>query len=665
MATPRDLLRSVARGTLPPALLGLAACASTTSMRDGSPAQPVIESRVIPVLVETGLRFRDLNRNGRLDPYEDWRLSAAERAHDLRRRMTLEEKAGTMMHANPPSTASATIPGAGTAWDVPGIRSLLLDKHITSFLNRLNTDVADMARQVNALQAMAEQGRLGIPVSLSTDPRNQFRFSQGVSVAAGAFTQWPDPPGMAATGDVALVRRYADSIRQEYLAVGIRVALSPMADLTVNPRWHRTNGTFGSDPAQSARFVRAYVEGMQNGSGGIGRDSVVSVVKHWVGYGATAPDGFDAHNHYGRHLGATSTDIERHIEPFTGAFAARVGGVMPSYSLPGENLRIAGATGAIERVGIGFNRQMLTEVLRGRFGFDGVVVSDWQITDDCTTSCRDGAPLGQKPGPADIAMPWGVDHLSKAERFAKAVHAGVDQFGGAKEPEFIVDNVKAGRLGIDAVDRAVQRILEQKFRQGLFENPYVDGDAASRIVGNAGFKAMALQAQRRSAVLIQHNGGALPLRAAGTRLWLYRVDPAVARQRGFTVVDRPEDADVALMSLSTPYEMLHPQHFFGSRYREGATGFKDGAEDFETFKRVSAMRPTVVSLYLERPADISRLAGSAAAIVGNFGISPEALFDVLTGVHAPQGRLPYDLPWTGAQATAEGLALRLGEGLRY
>ncbi|MBB1633413.1 hypothetical protein A9975_21460 [Cupriavidus sp. UME77] len=134
----------------------------------------------------------------------------------------------------------------------------------------------------------------------------------------------------------------------------------------------------------AARLVQAYVSGMQNGSQGMGRESVVSVVKHWVGYGATMPDGFDAHNYYGRHLAVTSADIENHILPFTGAFAAQVGGVMPSYGQPLEHLRIRGSAEPIERVGVGFNKQMLTEVLRGRFKFDGVIVSDWQIMDDCT-----------------------------------------------------------------------------------------------------------------------------------------------------------------------------------------------------------------------------------------------------------------------------------------
>ncbi len=660
-----SIARCAAWTSLP--LLAAALCGCATPLTS-EPGQAVLESRSVPLLHLNGLVFKDLNRNGKLDVYEDWRQPPSQRAQDLVRQMTLAEKAGAMMHANPPSTASAVIPGAGTAWQLPGITALLLDKHITSFLNRLNTDVASMATQQNELQALAERGRLGIPVSFSTDPRSQFRYSQGVSVGSGAFTQWPDPVGLAAIGDAELVRKFADSVRQEYLAVGIRVALSPQADLTINPRWHRTNGTFGSDPKAATDLVQAYVSGMQNGTQGIGRDSVVSVVKHWVGYGATLPDGFDSHNYYGRHLAVTSDDVEQHILPFTGAFAAQVGGVMPSYGLPPENLRIQGSAAPIERVGVGFNKQMLTEVLRGRFKFGGVIVSDWQITDDCTAVCRDGAKPGQQPAPIDMAMPWGVENLSKAERFAKAVDAGVDQFGGAKEPEFIVRMVEQGRLNIQTVDASVQRIMVQKLQQGLFENAYVNVAAATRFVGNPAFKADSLDAQRRSVVLLKNDRETLPLRADKVRkVYLYQIDAKVARGRGFTVVERPEDADVALVALSTPFEMLHPGYFFGSRYREGDTGFKSGDPAYEAFKRISAKVPTVVSLYLERPADLSAIAGPAAAIVGNFGVGFDALFDVLTGQAAPSATLPYDLPTPemAPQPLSTPVVYRRGQGLRY
>jgi beta-glucosidase len=626
--------------------------------------QAKLQSRHVPLLDLEGLRFKDHNRNGQLDPYEDWRLPASERASDLVARMSLAEKAGAMMHANPPSSASSALPGAGVAWSFPEVSEMVLGRHITAFLNRLNTGVREMAEQHNRLQAIAGQGRLGIPALLSSDPRNQFTASQGVSVAAGAFTQWPDPAGLAAVGDEDLVRRYATSVRQEYRAVGIRMALSPMADLAIHPRWHRGSGCFGNEPQLAARLVRAYVEGMQAGDRGLTPESVVSVVKHWVGYGATQADGFDAHNHYGRHMGATSADIESHIIPFTGAFAAAVGCVMPAYSLPPAGLTVQGTPGEIERVGVGFNRQLLTDILRHRFGFAGVVMSDWHITDDCSRACIEGAPPGCAPGPQDIAMPWGAEHLSKTERFAKSVLAGVDQFGGAQEPGWIIDAVRQGLLPVAAIDQAVHRIMTQRFALGLFEEPYVDEEAAASLVGDEAAQALSLEAQRRSLVLLQNRGGTLPLRGR-PRLYLHQIDADLARRYGFEVTERPEEADLAIVGLTTPHEVLHPQHFFGRRYREGDTGFSEVDPTYQSFRQIAACVPTVVSIYLERPADLTRIAPWASAIVAHFGLRPQALFDVLTGRHAPMGRLPFDLPWSGRRPETTEMATCRGHGLRY
>ncbi len=524
--------------------------------------QKLLSYRTIPLLSEHGLQFKDLNKNGRLDIYEDWRLTSEQRVADLVAKMTLAEKAGAMMHANPPADALSGVPGSGSQWNLDTFRELLLTKHITFFLNRLKTSTRDLAEQHNRVQQMAEEGRLGIPVSLSSDPRNQFRSSQGVSTGVGDFTPWPDPIGFAAMDDPQLVQAYADSVRQEYLAVGIRIALSPQADVMVNPRWHRANGTFGTDPEKINRLVTGYVTGMQDGSNGLHESSVLSVVKHWVGYGATGPEGFDAHNHYGRQLYFTADEIEQHIIPFTGAFSANVGAIMSSYGLPPENIVIKGVSEPVEHVGMGFNRQILQALLRDRFGFEGAVISDWHITDDCSSGCLNGVREGETPGVHDIGMPWGVEDLSKPLRFAKAISAGIDQFGGVDTPEIIVSLVEDGTVDIEAVDLAVKRILIQKFQQGLFENPYVDVDKAIDIVGNSHFKSMSQEAQQRSLILIKNEASCLPLSVEKTaNVYLYHVEPSILQERGFNVVDSPDEADFAIVALSTPFEKLHPNFF--------------------------------------------------------------------------------------------------------
>ena len=211
---------------------------------------------------------------------------------------------------------------------------------MNTFITRLSGNANDLAAENNKLQEIAEGGRLGIPVTISTDPRNQFHFTAGASVAAGDFSQWPGPLGLAAIHDPLLTRKFADIARQEYMAVGIREALSPQADLATEPRWSRIDGTFGEDAELAKQMVAAYVEGFQYGKTGLNRHSVLTVVKHWVGYGAQK-NGLDSHNAYGRFALFTRGSLDYHILPFTGAFAARVAAVMPTYSIL-ENAQVDG-----------------------------------------------------------------------------------------------------------------------------------------------------------------------------------------------------------------------------------------------------------------------------------------------------------------------------------
>src|SRR6267154_1203487 len=265
-----------------------------------------------PVLQKDGLQFKDLNRNGVVDPYEDWRLSPAQRAHDLVARMTLEEKAGTMMHGTVRALggpmASA---GMGGRYDTASARALIDSVKVTSLITRLNADPSTLAAANNVLQAIAERTRLGIPLTISTDPRNHFQYLPGVSTQT-TFSQWPEALGFAAVDDTALTRAFGDIARQEYRAVGIHMALAPQADLATEPRWPRVAGTCGEDAD----------------------------------------------------------------------FAGR-------------------------QVGAGFNRQLLTDMLRGHYGFQGVIVTDWAITSDCAARCKHGAPPGERPTFADVGMPWG------------------------------------------------------------------------------------------------------------------------------------------------------------------------------------------------------------------------------------------------------------------
>jgi beta-glucosidase len=632
--------------------------------------QPSIVSRSSGIIEQQTLRFKDLNRNGALDPYEDWRLSPARRARDLVSRMTLEEKTGMMMHGTARSVGPLGAVGVGTSYDVDANSKLIRAAGVNSLITRLGGDPSSLAGQNNRLQEIAEGGRLGIPLTISTDPRNHFQYVVGASVQSGRFSQWPEPLGLAAIRDPALVRRFADIARQEYRAVGIQETLSPQADLATEPRWSRINGTFGEDPELAEKLVRAYVEGFQHGASGIDSEGVLAVVKHWVGYGAQK-NGYDSHSSYGRYATLSAPNMDAHIRPFRGAFAAHVAGVMPTYSI------LEGATlngRPLEQVGAGFNRQLLSELLRTRYGFDGVILTDWSVTNDCGDICRNGFPPGQRPTFAGIAMPWGVEELPKVDRFAKAVNAGVDQFGGTEEAQVLVQAVRSGKISASRVDESVSRIALQKFRQGLFENPYVDTAQVTRTVGRPEFQNAANAAQRRSVVLLENKKEILPLVARGKRVYLHRIDPAVAARYGFSVVPDLSQAEIAIVRTDAPFETLHPNYIFGSMQHEGRLDFRDGDPEFDEIKRIAAAVPTIVTVYLDRPSILTSLKDRAAALLANFGVSDAALLDVVTGVAQPEGRLPFELPSSMAEVEAQRSDVphdtarplyRIGFGRRY
>lgn len=610
--------------------------------------QPDLGVRDGKIISVEGLRFRDLDRDGKLSPFEDWRLSSAQRAADLVARMTLEEKAGEMMHGTLPALGGM-VPGRGQGYDLAKLKPLILDRYVTTFITRLSGDPAWLAEQNNAVQAIAEQGRLGVPVTISTDPRHHFQFVAGASVAAGGFSQWPEATGLAAIGDDKLVRRFGDIARQEYRAVGIHQALSPMADLATEPRWSRINGTFGEDADLVGRMVKAYVQGFQGGDTNLAPNGVSAVVKHWVGYGASAK-GFDGHNSYGRYAVFPAGQFDLHVKPFDEAFAAGVVGVMPTYAIL-KDLALDGQPA--EQVGSGFSRQLLTDQLRTKHGFKGIVVSDWAITNDCGETCLNGFPAGVKPSFAGLSTAWGVEGLSKVDRYAKGVNAGLDQFGGVEDTAELVAAVKVGKIPQGRIDDAARRILAIKFEQGLFENPYVDPKSAATVVGSKAFVAEGLAAQSAALTLLENKNGLLPLKASGKKVWLRGVSAEVARAHGLVPVEDLAQADLAILRTAAPFETLHPNFVFGAMQHEGDLSFKDGTADYEAIKTASAKVPTIVAVNLDRPAILTNLRDKAAALIGDFGSSDEAFLDALTGKAAPRGRLPFELPSSMAAVEAQ------------
>ncbi|MFJ5989246.1 glycoside hydrolase family 3 protein [Lentzea sp. NPDC092896] len=558
--------------------------------------------------------------------YQDPKHPAEVRADDLIGRMTLAEKAGLLCHA--PVAASpegdlveqshGPLPVAPTTHAVE-------DLHLRCLSLMAPVSAGPLARWHNRVQALAERSRLGIPVLVSSDPRHSANANPLTSVPSGNCSRWPEPLGLGALGDERLVRRFASVVRTEYAAVGIRLALHPMADLASEPRWCRISGTFGAEPGLVGRLAGAYVEGLQGPY--VGPSSVAAMVKHWPGAGPQA-GGEDAHFPSGQEQVYPAGRYELHRAQFGPALRAGAAAVMPYYGRP------VGVHG-LREVGFAFDAEVIAGQLRRGEGFDGLVCTDFGLLTDSVLP----------DGSVWPARAWGLTHLSRAERARQLLEAGVDQFGGEWCPEVVVELVTTGQVTETRIDDSVRRVLTLMFRLGLFENRYVNEERAARIVGRADFVADGAEVQRRSMVLLGNNG-VLPL-ATGIRLYVEGIDPQVAA-RYASVVDDPEDADVALVRIATPHEPRPrlPEAFF----HQGRLDLS--GDQREHLLRLMAVVPTVVDVFLERPAVIPELAEHAAGLVADFGAEDEAVLDVVFGHERPEGRLPFELPSSMAAVAA-------------
>lgn len=429
------------------------------------------------------LTFKDQNDNGTLEPYEDWRQSADARASDLLGRMSPEEKMALLLHpasSDVPTTANPS-PSAPLA--------ALLDGGVRFVRTAANgATVIPRATWANTLQAQCEASPLGIPLVLSSEPAHS---SGNGRVKARGFSQWPHELGLAASGDAAAVEQFGAIVSQEYRAIGIRLALSPSADLATDPRWYGSQFTFGEDSAQVAQLVAAYVKGLQGPA--LGATSVAAVVGHYPGAGA-AKGGGDARLAKGKLVTFSGTTLDQHLAPFDRALDAGVAGVMPGYGVletgtfTAKGGLIDGST--LEQVAPSFNHALLTDVLRTHSGFGGLVVAPWGVLED--------------EGSTPPAAPWGVESLTRVQRLAKAVNAGVDQFGGLGELGLVAQAKADGLITQAQVDAAAGRALALAFKLGLFENPYVDAAKAPTLCNTDTSYRAGLTAMNRGMVLV-HN----------------------------------------------------------------------------------------------------------------------------------------------------------------
>lgn len=607
-----------------------------------------------PTLTVDEHTFRDLNKNGVLDPYEDARRPVQERVDDLLARMTLEEKAGTMMHPFQVIGEEGALadPFAPLAMAGPTAYDAIFNRHITH-VAVMGADAArHMAAWTNRMQRLAERTRLGIPLSFSSDPRHSYHDEPVLAtVTTEAFSRWTDPIGFGAIDDSAFTASFGRIAAREYRAVGFHTALHPMADLATEPRWGRIQGTFGEDAERVATLTAAYVRGVQGEQ--LGPRSVATMTKHFSG-GGPQEDGWDPHFKYGAAQVYPGDRFDYHLIPFRSAIEAGTAAMMPYYGIPVDQTS--------ENVGFSFNRKLITGLLRDSLGYDGIVCTDWNLIEPITLL---GFTVME-------AKDHGVEHLSPREKTLKALRAGVDQFGGESTPDHVVALVRDGVVPEARLDTSVRRLLRLKFALGLFDDPYVDPQRADSIAGNDAFRQAGYESQLRSTVLLTNtevdDRPILPLQP-GTKLFLQGVDAAVAASYG-EVVRRPDEADVALVRLDAPYD---PRDGILERMiHQGRLHYTD--EDLAPVREVMRAVPTIVAVYLERPAILTPLVNDAAALLAEFNVSDEALLDVVFGRHAPTGTLPFELP-SSTEAVerqhedvpydSEEPLFSFGHGLRY
>jgi len=577
-----------------------------------------------PIIEKNGIKYRDLNKNGKLDVYENMNEPLEKRVDDLVSQMNIEEKAGTMfvtMIGTTPDGEPVETPiisldmmNMMMSFMMPSNSELIAKQKLNSFNILSSIDAKLLAHYNNAIQKMAERTRLGIPITIATDPRHGTENNPGASIYTPSFSQWPTSLGLAATRDTVLVREFGDIARQEYLSVGIRLALHPMADLATEPRWGRINGTFGEDANLSAIMTKAYVLGFQGDS--LGTNSVACMTKHFSG-GGPQKDGEDPHFPYGKEQAYPGNNFDYHLIPFIkGAFPAKTAQIMPYYGIP------MGQTD--EDVAFGFNKAIITKLLRDSLNFQGVVCTDWNLISD---------------GSIGEARAWGVEHLSPKERVKKVLDAGCDQFGGENVPELIVELVKDGKISETRIDKSIKRILRDKFRLGLFDNPYVDENKAEEIAGNKKFREKGEIAQQKSIVLLK-NKDLLPLKK-GIKIYAEGLTAPEAVNSYATLVNNPKDADVILTRIKTPFDK-RDKYFLEGFFHQGRLFYNK--EEKKKILDLISKKPSIVVVNLERPAILTEIADKSAAFLAEFGTTDKVLLTVLFGEVSPTGKLPFELP---------------------
>ena len=598
------------------------------------------------VIEQDGFVFKDLEGVGELLPYEDWRLESEVRAEDLLNRLTVEEMLGLTIHTssqNVPALPNTMLnPGTygGKEFDESGAKpweltdqqkKMMVEEGIRHFLVSGHKDVKTGVKWTNQLQRLAESLPHGIPVNISSDPRHGAGDGEVEYKNAGmGVSRWPEGIGMAATASPELCKEFAKVIAKEYRALGITTMLGPQIDLATEPRWMRMADTFGADSELTAAIAKAYCDGLQtteDTEDGWGKDSVMAMAKHWPG-GGTGESGRDAHYPFGKYAVYPGSNFEEHLKPFlNGAMklegkTQKCAAIMPYYNIPWNQDQVHG-----ENVGNAYSEYIIKDLLIEKYGYDGVICTDWNIAQDKTPEIGMYVMGGKCHG---------VEGLSEEERFLKLMINGVNQFGGIDTAEYVkkayergckkferrsLSNIELMSAEADKVCKFEKSVMEKHlrlsayklllnlFRLNLFEQPYVDIEESLTTVGCMDYVKAGYEAQLKSVVLLKNKNQILP---AAPKQKVYIPNRHISEHYGFVrfkegakdiqpvseallgryfeCVEIPEEADLAIVFADSP---IGDNGFEPEDSENGESGYRPISLQYRPYTAVHARKESI------------------------------------------------------------------------
>jgi beta-glucosidase len=620
--------------------------------------QPVIESRAVNTLVANQLHFKDLNKNNKLDRYEDWRLPVDQRIDDLVKQMTLQEKVGMMLI----NTLNAD-PGGRLSLRAA---EFIEDEKMTRFIFRnvvtqnprptttggfagAQITPFEAAQFMNAIQELAENTRLGIPPMFKSNSRNHVEFDArvGINEESGAFSAWPKESGLAATRDMDLIGEFAKTVRQEWTSIGLRGLYGYMGDLSTEPRWYRVHETFSEDAQLTADILTTLIKNLQGVS--LSSRSVATTIKHFPG-GGPQEGGGDPHYAFGKNQIYPAQKFDYHLIPFQAAIKAGASSIMAYYGIP------VGQAYMPNTVGMAFSKGIVTDLLQKKLGFKGYVNSDTGIIGD---------------------RAWGLEDKSVDEQILIAIDAGTDILSGFNNNKQLLNLVASGKLPESRVDASVKKLLKEQFELGLFENPYVDPNRASYVLSNAANQRKADLAQRKSVVLLQ-NKNCLPLNVPkeGDTLRVFTMGlntkafagepwsrvkvtsgnydskkgekmPAINKDTDYAVIRIYVTNDASVNGLrfggASPDELNFLS--FSSMATSKSWKVTPSLQDIQHIIKTVGPEKTILSVDFRQPYVLDESSGllNTGAILATFGVSDAAIADIISGKFKPTGKLPYAL----------------------